>query len=278
MYQVELSLVTPQSIQLYPQKLLYASVLTIIMAARQNLLAELKAKLRPTEISDRNDIATTVPLAHSGLTYQKLRGSGIRLLTMSPDFTYNITGAAFSGPVRCTLKHYSIDAPSASTELKTALDAHDNPWSGSTDALKLRIENDDHPLTGRMKGLGSGERAGWQPGISENLLKGNYAWAKEVAPKRDVPGRFAWGDYIALSYTWGDPKETREIFVNGKSVQVTVNLEAALRALCNKAPVKAGLKLWIDALCINQDDDDEKAVQVKRMANIYQRAYALLTY
>jgi hypothetical protein len=126
-------------------------------------------------------------------------------------------------------------------------------------------------------GLGSGSRTDWQPSSSGGTLKGLRKPAKLLAPIREVPGRFAWGDYVALSYTWGDPKETREIFVNGKSVQVTVNLEAALRVLRGKAPVKAGLKLWIDALCINQEDNDEKEVQVKRMADIYQRAYDLLT-
>ncbi|KAF1978376.1 heterokaryon incompatibility, partial [Bimuria novae-zelandiae CBS 107.79] len=100
----------------------------------------------------------------------------------------------------------------------------------------------------------------------------------EYATIREVPGRFDWGDYVALSYTWGDPKETREIVVNGKSVQVTVNLEAALRALRDKAPVKAGLKLWIDALCINQDDNDEKGVQVKRMADIYRQAFDVVVW
>jgi hypothetical protein len=42
--------------------------------------------------------------------------------------------------------------------------------------------------------------------------------------------RFAWGDYAALSYVWGDETKTRTIFVNEHEVAVTQNLEEALRA------------------------------------------------
>jgi len=35
--------------------------------------------------------------------------------------------------------------------------------------------------------------------------------------------------YEALSYTWGDPEVTRPIWVNGVEMDVTLNLEVALR-------------------------------------------------
>lgn len=85
--------------------------------------------------------------------------------------------------------------------------------------------------------------------------------------------RYVWGDYMALSYTWGDPKVTRAISVNGNPMQVTVNLEKALKALRSQPYVKAGWKMWIDAICINQEDLEERAVQVKRMRDIYRRAW-----
>lgn len=37
--------------------------------------------------------------------------------------------------------------------------------------------------------------------------------------------------YEALSYAWGDPNDTRPIIVDGCSVQITANLESALRRL-----------------------------------------------
>lgn len=46
---------------------------------------------------------------------------------------------------------------------------------------------------------------------------------------RDDQHRFQWGDFEALSYTWGDPSITRPIYLNSTLMNVTRNLEAALR-------------------------------------------------
>src|SRR3954447_9300852 len=67
--------------------------------------------------------------------------------------------------------------------------------------------------------------------------------------------------YRALSYCWGDPLVTKPIIIDGHVVQVTANLEAALRQL-------RALNLsafWIDAICINQADLMERGLQVMRM-------------
>ena len=58
------------------------------------------------------------------------------------------------------------------------------------------------------------------------------------------------GSYTALSYCWGDPDITVEVLVNGQSINVTVNLEAALRRL----RAMGISRVWVDALCINQSD------------------------
>lgn len=90
--------------------------------------------------------------------------------------------------------------------------------------------------------------------------------------------RFPWGDYMALSYVWGDPSKKKEIFVNGRSVQVTANLEAALQALRDFPRIIQGFRLWIDALCINQDDLVERSVQVGNMRNIYASAWQVVIW
>ena len=81
--------------------------------------------------------------------------------------------------------------------------------------------------------------------------------------------------YEALSYTWGDSFEKREIFLNGHKFQVTLNLDTALRylRLCDEIRW-----LWVDAVCINQNDPDEKQMQIGKMVNIYREASQILVW
>ena len=76
-------------------------------------------------------------------------------------------------------------------------------------------------------------------------------------------------DYEALSYTWGTPDDLGfRVWVNGVHVAVRRNLLAALRVLRrDKDRI-----LWIDALCINQEDLDERNQQVGIMGDIYAKA------
>ncbi|KAK2603546.1 hypothetical protein QQS21_004315, partial [Conoideocrella luteorostrata] len=75
--------------------------------------------------------------------------------------------------------------------------------------------------------------------------------------------------YEALSYCWGDSAHRRLIFCDGKPFPVTENLESALRHL-RLAEIER--VLWVDAICINQDDVSERAYEVRLMRQIYQRA------
>jgi Heterokaryon incompatibility protein (HET) len=88
----------------------------------------------------------------------------------------------------------------------------------------------------------------------------------------DHTTRWKWGDYDALSYAWGDPTITGEIIVNGTRVSVTKNLEEALRNLHKRGQHGSRTRIWIDALCINQKDIDERNAQVKRMKHIFAEA------
>ncbi|KAJ4299584.1 hypothetical protein N0V90_004830 [Kalmusia sp. IMI 367209] len=75
--------------------------------------------------------------------------------------------------------------------------------------------------------------------------------------------------YNAISYAWGDPKDKASILVEEKQLAIPSNLEIALRYL--RKPEEA-LELWIDAICINQQDVSEKAHQVAMMGEIFQRS------
>jgi len=72
--------------------------------------------------------------------------------------------------------------------------------------------------------------------------------------------------FHALSYIWGTETTTEEMELGGKRFAVTPHLRTGLRALGRRF---ADALFWIDAICINQTDDAEKATQVGRMSDIY---------
>jgi hypothetical protein len=80
--------------------------------------------------------------------------------------------------------------------------------------------------------------------------------------------------YVGISYEWGDER-TREIRLNGSRFQVRVNLYRFLE--CARVS-HAGKWLWIDALCINQDNSREKERQVGNMGNIFSSARQVLSF
>jgi len=81
--------------------------------------------------------------------------------------------------------------------------------------------------------------------------------------------------FEALSYVWGDAKITAPIVVDGDTFQDTTNLETALRALRRRRGPRL---MWVDAVCINQDDVQEKNVQVLLMNKLYSGAAAIVVW
>jgi hypothetical protein len=75
--------------------------------------------------------------------------------------------------------------------------------------------------------------------------------------------------YEALSYVWGNAKKKLRIFMHGHSFEVTVNLYAALLRLRNHSTERI---LWVDAICIDQANQEEKGHQIQSMAKIYSQA------
>lgn len=76
-------------------------------------------------------------------------------------------------------------------------------------------------------------------------------------------------EFTALSYTWGDQKHTKTISIDGDQFEVTNNLFDALQYMRHTEELRT---LWIDAVCINQDDLEERSKQVLRMRDIYTMA------
>jgi hypothetical protein len=75
--------------------------------------------------------------------------------------------------------------------------------------------------------------------------------------------------YTALSYVWGDPIYAKTIWLDETAILVTHNLFSALRDLRSDS---RPLRIWADAICINQQDDDEKLRQISMMGKIYSLA------
>ncbi|KAF2742606.1 HET-domain-containing protein, partial [Sporormia fimetaria CBS 119925] len=75
--------------------------------------------------------------------------------------------------------------------------------------------------------------------------------------------------YHALSYTWGSLEETSTVTVNGCLYNVTANL---LSALSNLRHPKKESAFWVDRICIDQSNDDERSQQVAQMRDVYEKA------
>jgi Heterokaryon incompatibility protein (HET) len=90
--------------------------------------------------------------------------------------------------------------------------------------------------------------------------------------------------YTALSYCWADPSVTETILVNGKAVEVTINLESCLRKLAEKPLDDLGstldqeFLLWVDALCIDQNTTSERNHQVQKMGTIFSSAKEIIVW
>jgi hypothetical protein len=81
--------------------------------------------------------------------------------------------------------------------------------------------------------------------------------------------------YEALSYVWGDANDLPTIRLESCTYHVTINLGKALRYL--RYADKAGV-LWVDALCINQNDLKEREEQVKQMFAIYKNVSRVVSW
>ncbi|KAK3318730.1 heterokaryon incompatibility protein-domain-containing protein [Apodospora peruviana] len=90
--------------------------------------------------------------------------------------------------------------------------------------------------------------------------------------------------YEALSYTWGSKDNQNPIYIQsessgstgrGHSLLVTANLHAALVHLRDCLLERV---LWVDAICINQEDNEEKGHQVQAMARIYVIAACVIVW
>ena len=124
----------------------------------------------------------------------------------------------------------------------------------------------------------TGDYLAWESAADPDLQlhKKHRAWWKHQVDA--FPGdqaiphfcRFQWGDYLALSYAWVSDILSGRIIIDGRYVAVTNSLHSALLAIREDPRVtlmQAGV--WVDALCINQDDLVERSKEIKTMRSIF---------
>jgi AAA+ superfamily predicted ATPase len=208
-----------------------------------------------------HESSTLGPLSYEELTL-KPNSTQLRILTIEPAAPNQII-------ISCTLEVVDLsDWTSSYRDVREM--TNDETWTS-----KRRFSVWQMHCLNERRGLSS-------DAIPEQIDRDHVRSAVNKAydlPLEDLEGledRYTWGDFIALSYVWGSPTETRDILVNGHTVKVTTNLHAALLKLkASFEVVERRLKVWVDAVCINQADMDERSREVKKMDMIYSEALAV---
>lgn len=80
-------------------------------------------------------------------------------------------------------------------------------------------------------------------------------------------------NYEAISYAWGTMVKDHLILCNGRPLYITKNLEEYLRQTRLADQERT---LWVDSICIDQDNDIEKGHQVRLMGRVYSSAQMVL--
>lgn len=96
-----------------------------------------------------------------------------------------------------------------------------------------------------------------------------------IQRRRDSQSLSASGcEYSAVSYTWGNNTFSHQLFVRHDAqswhcLHITASVDSLLRHL--RVPYKPRT-FWIDAVCLNQQDETEKTQQIPLMGRIYSDA------
>lgn len=81
--------------------------------------------------------------------------------------------------------------------------------------------------------------------------------------------------YETISYCWGDASLRNVLTLNDHPVSVPASTAAALRCIRN---LDTDRTVWLDAVCIDQRNIDERSQQVGMMGDIYRKGSCNLIY
>jgi len=157
-------------------------------------------------------------------------------------------------------KRRKLDAPSVSWALPAISRMHENRLTAP------RGFKGKEPFNHRALDSGKIRLLYLLPGEKGDQLQGVIIHVPYNAP----------GAYRALSYVWGSDQQAKELVTPDGTLQITFSLNKALRGLRHR---EKAIMLWVDAVCINQKDNNEKAQQIRLLPKIFQNAastYAFL--
>ncbi|RFU31484.1 hypothetical protein B7463_g4880, partial [Scytalidium lignicola] len=156
--------------------------------------------------------------------------------------------------------------------LEVALPGHYHRLANSK-STEQHTPGQDHPLYEQLKVSNSTSTIRLLeilPGSTEEQLVSTRLFTADLG--LIVP------QYEALSYAWGSdsgPRNQHSIRVNGLTQLVMPNLYSALSSLRHSSQSRT---LWVDSICINQTDLEERSQQVLLMAKIFAQARRTIIY
>lgn len=125
----------------------------------------------------------------------------------------------------------------------------------------------------------------WSQGVNADVPRREriHEWHSYCRKRHDEDksvrlGRFNWGDYFAISYAWGSPERTHSIILNGCLFKVPKSVTFALRSAHARYKIRGTPSYWLDFLCIDQDDIDDKKHQIMRMKTIFGNSFSVLIH
>lgn len=98
-----------------------------------------------------------------------------------------------------------------------------------------------------------------QPGQGDDEIVGKLS----MHPRSDLP------EFEAISYTWGDRTRSKTIELNGTPFSITFNSWTALKQVRLSTVSRL---LWMDTMCIDQTNDDERGAQVQGIESVFRCA------
>ncbi|KAF5676136.1 heterokaryon incompatibility protein (het-6OR allele) [Fusarium heterosporum] len=205
----------------------------------------------------------------SSYEYRPLVGDEIRVLKIKAvDHTKDATNAAERRPIVCSIEHVCLSHAS-NDNFDQQSKGIGKTWpelsaAHDTKALFKDAKKWNAQESFLDKGTGNGRQTA-------------------LAGESHLPWRHKWGDFIALSYAWKHPTKSdgesgHTVIVDGSPLEVAPNLYYALAQLQKSCRIRQGFRLWVDAICINQENKEEQGQQVARMQDIYQLAWQVVIW